>query len=124
MDNMDTLNTFINQSLGDKCTGDLLYGYPLRTIEDFMKPEIVEIRQLLDLRRNLTVDSPPIHIWTATKDGQFEILHSQNYSRAVYNRCNEKGIKCEFYYPEDEKDEVKFVDFLFEILGKPERINK
>lgn len=122
MDNFNTLEMIIGQKVGNRKAGDLLYGYPVYTAEDFNKPEVVELRQLLDLTENLTSDSPPIHIRTPVKYGQFEILHSQYYSWEIYNKAEELGIRCDFYYPEDGVDEVKFVDFFFELIGKSERM--
>lgn len=97
---------------------NFIYGIPIKDIGDFKKPEIIEIREFLDMSAHICHDTPPIYINSGVPEcDENEILHTQIFSRDVYNRCKKEGIKTELYTPENKQGHVKsFVEFFIENL--------
>jgi len=105
-------------------TEDLQF-YRFQSRDDYQTPEGKKILADCSMLGQITKDDPPIVMTCSMPDGEAQtrgqLVHHPRHAKAVRQRCEEVGVKCEIHLQEDGADRNAanriVVDFLLRQLG-------
>lgn len=97
----------------------VFYGTPIRQAGDFLREDIVKLRQFLDMAGHVSHSTCPLYIESSVpEDDTEDVLHSQIFSRTVYDIAVKKGVLAKLSTPEAPGGVESFADFLCHLLDR------